>query len=127
MGRHAIARCIVRAIKAQDTDRPKHSLLRRILSWFAALFALWKVPLQRNKDETFSPLREFWSAPEDVFVRSFTSSDGDETSALEQMGTMGYSGSVHLPPLAFHSLLMTLDFLPNKRQHLHCQISPAVL
>ncbi|KAF2155543.1 SAICAR synthase-like protein [Myriangium duriaei CBS 260.36] len=96
MARNAvIARCIVRAIANHGDERKKRSLIRRILSAFAALFALYNVPLRKFKDALFAELRKTaWYIDEADYKDSFIAKDdAREDESLQTMGTMGYSGS----------------------------------
>lgn len=92
----SIARCVVRGItRDTSSEANKKSSIGRVLAAFAALFALYQVPLDKYKPEAFAKLRrDSWSIDEAGYVDSFITEDKKDGAALQTMGDMGFSGSV---------------------------------
>ncbi|TKX18865.1 phosphatidylinositol-4-phosphate 5-kinase-like protein 3 [Elsinoe australis] len=91
----SIARCVVRGItRDTSSEANKTSSIGRVLAAFAALFALYQVPLDKYKPEVFAKLRhDSWSIDEAGYVDSFITEDKKDGAALQTMGDMGFSGS----------------------------------
>ncbi|KAG8622759.1 hypothetical protein KVT40_009270 [Elsinoe batatas] len=91
----SIARCIVRGVTREETSQAtKRSALGRTLAAFAALFALYQVPLEKHKPEVFTKLRQdVWMIDEADYLDSFVTKGKKDGAALHTMGDMGYSGS----------------------------------
>ncbi|KAF2839825.1 SAICAR synthase-like protein [Patellaria atrata CBS 101060] len=86
--------------KPNEADKKKPGVLARIL----AFFSVFKLSLERFREELFGELRnEVWGIEEEGYVRSLKGTEGTEGGAkgslkglgegLKQAGDMGYSGS----------------------------------
>lgn len=102
MGRQkSIARSISQAITSAHgngtSNRSPRNPLGWLLTFFSALFSLYKLTLRKIRPAEFGNLRRnYWKVTDDTYIDSFLPREGTSKgdAALSSIGDMGFSGSV---------------------------------